>query len=151
MWAVRRQETTSVSCREALCAVSLSIPSLPDCGGLKPSETLRLFAPTSEVCQIGDETMPHLKSRSAHNTIEGLRHIAMRKTGRIGFLPFPPDMHASMMPKLSPQDVAFRNASLSTLRSPDTPGKRPLSLVSIVQTLLRLFQTGLPAGLPLQP
>ena len=60
----------------------------------------------------------------------------MRKTGRIGFLPFPPDMHASMMPKLSPQDVAFSNASLSTLRSPDTPGKRPLSLVSIVQTLL---------------
>ena len=75
----------------------------------------------------------------------------MRKTRRVGFLPFPPDMHASMMPKLSPQDVAFSNASLSTLRSPDTPEKRSLSLVSIVQTLLRLFQTGLQAGLPLQP
>ena len=106
--------------------------------------------------------MPHLKSphadhrnrrryRSAHNTIEGWRHIAKRRTGRVCFLPFPPDMHASMMPKTFSAGCAFSNASLSTLRSPDLPQKRPLSLVSIVLGLLRLSLTCSPAGLPLQP
>ena len=74
-----------------------------------------------------------------------------RHTGRVCFLPFPREMHASMMPKLSAQDVAFSNASLSTLRSHDLPQKGPLSLVSIVQRLLRLYQHCPPAGLPLQP
>ena len=92
------QGRPTVSCKEALSALSLSIPSLPDCWGLSPSKPLRLFASTREACQTW-KVMPHLKSphadhrnrrryRSAHNTIECLRHIASAGQDEFASCPF---------------------------------------------------------------
>ena len=139
---------------KALMAVRLDRRGLLDrkCGNatfdLPAAMTLRNAAGTDEnttrtrVRVVLPRAAVHIASKPGNSWMPG------RHTGRVRSLPFPSEMHSSTISELSLRDVTCSSSSLSTLRSHDLPQKRPLSLVSILQGLLRPYQTCPPARFP---